>query len=1311
MSAGWGTDQLSTLTVELAQDPLNSDMPNFPPIGTPAYFTFFGLTFNGLFQKISEKHDVTGDPVWEVICTDPRAILVGTHLIIGAYNGPPLIPNVQNVFGYMENNRGFGGADVNDGGMPWNNILFALNAMCNGQDVSAYGAPLVWNGVQYSLDLSQLPQVPDFYRIGGTTANLLEAIGQVCADGATDFFVTLEGFTIVVNTVSRLKQPPLGTISALTTADMGTDLIRSESGIEARSDNVPNSVLLIGGDVTNLHLSANLLSFWGYNIDGDPIVGIPSVVNLQNNNGKNVKTIICESMVLNAQGVEDIIGDVNYFSNTLEMRFALSSYSIWATYIQNYRPDINPFIYSPFTNPDPNAVPINPALINDARKAALNLAKAAIESDFHTKSVRLYEFVRRTAETYYGKVFLAGIPFVAAHEDDETFIITYSLNVTDAAWYSEDLPPLSLPELKADILRVEDGRYRAFVEYDLNPNNAANLGIDFTSVSSSDSVVGNNTLYVAAQAEGGIVVYNGSPYALLNLPGAVFEKTTDITGDLSVVAGTLKADEEQFKKYAPKMAQGNVGLQAAPAARYPVACAVPLVSRTQSYGPWFASGAEGPAGVEHDTTLVPWNYGGEAAMELAAQQRIINAFSNQTLSEAGVIELAGPPAFSLGDILQANGPNITNIEVGFGPQGVFTTYRFQTFTPRFGVFSKYNSERLRRLGVDNQRLKRGLRQAINQQSERLEAVGIATRTAAANFLAHAPKAIKRQSPHETLLSYNFIDPSGNVRVGVSSATYEETVAGVAETIIPSGINDGEYLGSAAMSVAGLVRPYATVTGSGNMMPALTPPSGDFTGTSILNSSVLNPLQPNNDIEVYTWGNTYQGLHAFQRGASVDARGMALKGPLVMEGFGFDLQGKPVPGDGADGFLANYLRRSDQWPVGPLDPLWDTSRGVWSVHDLVQGSLSGNLNPGDTDYLQVYKGNTPTALHIPVTNYGSQVAPSGVQVGAGYLPHSNNWMTFPLASSSGSSTQWIKVTSTTPSTVTIGTNTIKAFPAVLTSWNDTTGAWTDSLTGIWFYSVNGQFPIVGNRYKCVSFGTATDTKVLWGEDTQGEDQWIKVTSPFSSIVTLGMGPITAYPAVLTSFNSGVWLDSSTVVWFYSANGQIPIDANRYKCVSLAVDSSGKQVWGNQKSTTTSFSGARYTLSNTTMVPSSSPTFLSMSGSFKGYDTDNYTNQFTIPISGHYRGFFEIACPSSPGTAPSYILQIEAGGSDIITNIFDGSIVQIAFEGSYTAGVPILCQVNQGSGFPLNFSVQIAVISMILIPGIVIDSVGHTATGII
>ena len=86
----------------------------------------------------------------------------------------------------------------------------------------------------------------------------------------------------------------------------------------------------------------------------------------------------------------------------------------------------------------------------------------------------------------------------------------------------------------------------------------------------------------------------------------------------------------------------------------------------------------------------------------------------------------------------------------------------------------------------------------------------------------------------------------------------------------------------------------------------------------------------------------QGLHN-----TGPMRPVALKAPLVLCGWGFDTDGKPVPaapdvGDaettsdddaenvGQVKFHDDWLSRADLWKVGPLDCRWDESRGVWAA---------------------------------------------------------------------------------------------------------------------------------------------------------------------------------------------------------------------------------------------------------------------------------------------------------------------------------------------------------------------------------------------
>jgi hypothetical protein len=78
----------------------------------------------------------------------------------------------------------------------------------------------------------------------------------------------------------------------------------------------------------------------------------------------------------------------------------------------------------------------------------------------------------------------------------------------------------------------------------------------------------------------------------------------------------------------------------------------------------------------------------------------------------------------------------------------------------------------------------------------------------------------------------------------------------------------------------------------------------------------------------------------------DYRFLALRGPLVIQGWGYDTNGKPIPNESdsdlnaVDGnfestdltnnFMDDWLRKSHCWPVAPVDLRYDRKRGVWTV---------------------------------------------------------------------------------------------------------------------------------------------------------------------------------------------------------------------------------------------------------------------------------------------------------------------------------------------------------------------------------------------
>jgi len=61
------------------------------------------------------------------------------------------------------------------------------------------------------------------------------------------------------------------------------------------------------------------------------------------------------------------------------------------------------------------------------------------------------------------------------------------------------------------------------------------------------------------------------------------------------------------------------------------------------------------------------------------------------------------------------------------------------------------------------------------------------------------------------------------------------------------------------------------------------------------------------------------------------KGVGLKTPIILTGWGYDTNDKPVPADIADpdAFASDAFRNPSLWKSGPLDVRWDDDRKVWT----------------------------------------------------------------------------------------------------------------------------------------------------------------------------------------------------------------------------------------------------------------------------------------------------------------------------------------------------------------------------------------------
>lgn len=957
---GWG-GQASQLNLHLVQNIAAGDIVAVPRNNTPCYLQFGAMSFAGLLQRFERTHGTDGLPTFEATLVDPREVLDGAQVITAAYAGGTLgMPNLINAYGYWES-RGFGQSNANSAGMPWSKVVSAITTLVNTPAGNSYGGPLTFAGYRYGIDLSELPSPPGYYRVPGPALSLLELITLVCEDSGCDFFVQLVGMTIKIRVASRFFQPPLGTISSLAlSGTFSGQTVRSMAGVESRNE--VTSAFLIGGEQTAVYMGRTFASYWGTDVRGAPIYGEPGTLG-----GFGA----CEFANLNAADCADIVGSVTYRCSTIEMRFALWSPEAWGTFLSTWRPDIANLVGASIYGTKGRVPVFAPDIVKDA---AADVTRAISENLAERRS-RLFDLVLRAAEDFYGKQYVVALPHVQAAQDPETGVIRTTYEPTSSGYMAFGGAELGVPSTRLEILQDADERVMPFVYYP-QVAGANTARVDMASAAFAPT----GEMWARVQVTGRLIPAGpgGQVGVHVRLSAPLYDKPVDQFGSANLLAVAFAPDmanpngvtpEQLLAMDANRAIAGTLGyLGIHPPAIAPAAFGIPLKSNVAVYGPWVAIGAPGKVRFEQDPGLTPWDYGSMGAMNLAGNARVLTAITNQQVSESGGIVYAGPPGWSLGDILKTGGPNLTNLEIAYGPSGVTTSYRFQTFTPKFGLFSRQQSERMRRLSLRLVEQRRGIRKALARAIAAAATYERAARGAKINRMFYT----RKQSPHTVLMAQGVAD-SGLVRSAAASETYETGTSLVAQ---------GEgYQDKAIMSLTGLVRGFSTNPAGTSLLPRYT----TATGGGLTNES-LNPFAAGHDIEVVAWGNDYAGSHTYANAVNpADSRGLALRGPLVVAGYGPGIDGYNYPADGNGQYVASYRRRSDLWKVGAVDLLWDPYRSVWTCHDLRAGSLVGTIAPGATGTLAMTGGG-----HITVRNRWSVSLPSTARVICGYIANTHEW---------------------------------------------------------------------------------------------------------------------------------------------------------------------------------------------------------------------------------------------------------------------------------------------------------------------------------
>lgn len=1159
---------------------INNNEP--PRLGAPVYFRVGTFEFMGVIQSWTKLNVQSDQNTYEVKLVTPIELLNGCQVIVGEYSGPIKGFNIFNVYGFHELFSStvsapkytdpsftidgpvmgaylnvFGGADINNAGMTWNKIKTGLQILTSnitpshllGYEIFSQAGRLVYFGGQfngnfglvprdftnlnlgllfgitnelssYYLDISEVPFVPDDYRIEGPSIGLLQLISQVCNDFGMDFYIevvpvkdggTLRKF-IKVRTISRAQQPDTNIVSQY--IQSAAEVVDSSFGRELRNENT--TTFLVGGakqviwqvdqglpdpnfdpeetyfdyafPANNDYVRRRIVPFFGINSSGnaytlfaDPSTGNDPLYDYIN-------------LDLSSKHTWKILGPLlpQEIPVTIsEMRQAEAGYDAWSSYSRAHNTYLNQTLSNAGYDIDSTYVDaLNEVFTGRLSMRDLVSLNAKKSLDQLSSELRLYCQIIADVYSNSKKSLMVRVPFVASkYQIDSTTIASTLANLqvqttdtpSDGGW-TEAAGVLQLPNpgIYTDRLRLEDGRMKPFAMFDLIEDDISGPSLatsttqqfdtedsfaisreNFPNLSSPGSP--GNVLYHTFQQDGQLVYLDRlnliSPRVVIR-----FSNPLDFNSDSNPLFGKEGWNIHQNQALFNTVTQNQhsteaeiAKLAASELVVIPNGVAIALKSNSFVYGPWkpnnvIEAGPPGQIKFQKEEDLVPWQFGSMYNLDQVGQTRANSSVTIMTEGEVGNITIPGWPTIPLGAELASlqgltnqfyptakyllenrysnygvvtlndsnnnvtmfnilsiplgywngsYGPTITNINVNVSTDTITTTYSFRTYTPKFGVISKLNADRLERRFVQQKndavrdRFYRELKNIQNQYSRSLK-----------RLADIGDSRARKSTPHSVLV--------GELRA------WDKTIPATGLSVTGDGIyrrpiistksmfdlqnhmfSSSGYDPIAIMSLDGLVRPIslsgagglprftanATISGINNTASA-TPPF--HSGASVqtyeyrqdINIKYLNPLaNPSgtglnySEIQVRHTGIAGHDFDIIARGKLTgisgaghslimpmdsggfmsaagadyenDYRLLALRGPLILQGWGYDTDGKPIPNSAdydlniinsgifattglSDKFYPDFLKKSHLWPVAPVDLRYDRRRNVWTA---------------------------------------------------------------------------------------------------------------------------------------------------------------------------------------------------------------------------------------------------------------------------------------------------------------------------------------------------------------------------------------------
>ena len=754
---GWGSNGTS-MTVSLVEDECGGDNFNPPIIGSPVCVNVGdgGWNFGGFLDSWELKSSVSSGHTYDVQIVDPTDLLSGYQCVLANYDGSVFgLPNLANVFGYLENflgtpcvdflngdsygvnytpANGWGGSHINSGGIPATLVVSALNAILNGAG-GVFGTLPYYRQNSYTVDLSRLTYLPVYnynYRIGGDNASVLDIIDRMCKDSGFDYYLGLNcaGTKVTVYPV-RLNRAfggfngayamdvSAGDIDAGDIASsiaIGTHYSNKSIGLSHTKETV--NAFTVGDNFKGIHQvtqvqtctpnAATIWPYWGDDWNGNPTLGYGC---------NDSHTFMADSREWDVLGIGAF-----YQLSVSEIRAALVSKSAWlawmAVHKEQLAEDLCLGAHMGFANLLKNALkkPNKPKEGDDpVGKANLCKANANKPEEFDMKKNvdNLYNAIKSITNEFYGKKYMVTVPFICKYFEDETGELKTNWEKTESGWSEIGVLGLNAGSVGLQVFKTPEGKLESFVRFD----NA--LQLDLTKLQKGDFFYQGSYIWLKCTVQK-LVQTGGKFWAVIDLKMPVFwaqgkdAKAVSqgfylrLIKDAHALGKIGDDDKEEFEKLvdveAKQLSNQMLRLKDGPIAQIPHAAAIPLKSAKVSYGPWYAGYLGGKTDYNRDTQFSPWSFGSASVMQLAGAIHTSHKAIDVEIAEKGTVTIPGYPTAFLGDRSAAitgtagGGPIISGIQVSHSVQGINTTYQFRTFAPKFGQLSKSIVDGMQRRG-------------------------------------------------------------------------------------------------------------------------------------------------------------------------------------------------------------------------------------------------------------------------------------------------------------------------------------------------------------------------------------------------------------------------------------------------------------------------------------------------------------------------------------------------------------------------------------------------------------------------------------